>query len=827
MSGISCLIAQWEKTTSTQGLGGYADLPPRRHSSSTRPSSDLLANLPPPRRPSTGPVVGHRFRSAEDLELQLVAQAKKYTALVAERDAQIENERRALKETDMHHRDLIEELSGRNEELERDLADARRVIGRLGQEKDALRREKEEQATAYDMQWASKDVSSQERIQLQDRQISDLQNKLERATQSCNTEKVANSQYERRLGEMVDESRQHEQERKDWKREKGVLEEEKQRLLQEKDAAEALNAELLAATSKATEDRYMSPDAATSSKGVRGRDTLQQDSSSFASPGDDTTSSSSSEPMVEAPRKTTQGLLSALGNAVGFGSSRSPKSSPSPPRKSSSKTSKIQVGTSSASSSTAFSPPPRGSSSSVAVDELVRERDSLLAKVERQRAEGEKQRSTVNRLVLEIDGYQDQISVIQGDNKVLADLRSENEQLRQEVRVVKGRLSAASGHGNLEAENEELHRMYKKMEQQWLENKKDVDRLKAGEAKLKEELQTVQFRANDMTARQKPLEERVTELQGQVEYWRKHSETLEQKTKLANGRHITGGDIEEQPVSPSGSGGGSPQASTLTRIQHERERLMQKLDKLNKEQEDAQNALDKDRLIGDSMWLRDLPVAPSRESTMMTRKAEKAAAGHKFKIANLLEGEEITDSEGSERPSEQQSERSSTSPPKRVSSDSGIATTVPETEEGKELKKQAFRAVGKDDDVALGKIIRDLDCKIWLGWRNGGGDTLLKMADVRKREKTLHLLRKSMGVSELAQTERQLQEKDNVWVFRELNDPQPEQGSVKGVVPSESGDPKDYLVLVQYWSGKTKDEYIPAIRCRLMLNNSWEIPGAT
>lgn len=80
-----------------------------------------------------------------------------------------------------------------------------------------------------------------------------------------------------------------------------------------------------------------------------------------------------------------------------------------------------------------------------------------------------------------------------------------------------------------------------------------------------------------------------------------------------------------------------------------------------------------------------------------------------------------------------------------------------------------------------------------------------------------------MGVAELTSTERALEERDNVWVFRELGDPQPEQGTVKEVMRSENGDRKDDLVYVEYWDSKQKNAYVPAVRCRLMLNNNaWD-----
>ena len=78
-----------------------------------------------------------------------------------------------------------------------------------------------------------------------------------------------------------------------------------------------------------------------------------------------------------------------------------------------------------------------------------------------------------------------------------------------------------------------------------------------------------------------------------------------------------------------------------------------------------------------------------------------------------------------------------------------------------------------------------------------------------------------MGVSELVSKEK-LEEGDNVWVFRKLGDPQPEQATIKGVHPSDTGDTKDDQVYVEYWDSKSKNEYVPAVRCRRMLNNSWE-----
>lgn len=57
-----------------------------------------------------------------------------------------------------------------------------------------------------------------------------------------------------------------------------------------------------------------------------------------------------------------------------------------------------------------------------------------------------------------------------------------------------------------------------------------------------------------------------------------------------------------------------------------------------------------------------------------------------------------------------------------------------------EKKKVAFRTVGKDDVDELTDLLGNVDPKIWLKWTNGAGDTLLKMADLRKKEKSLWVI---------------------------------------------------------------------------------------
>lgn len=69
-------------------------------------------------------------------------------------------------------------------------------------------------------------------------------------------------------------------------------------------------------------------------------------------------------------------------------------------------------------------------------------------------------------------------------------------------------------------------------------------------------------------------------------------------------------------------------------------------------------------------------------------------------------------------------------------------SALEDTEGYVEQKKAAFRAVGRDDIAELAKALEDVEVQIWLTWLNGAGDTLLKMADTRKRDEALHWLRK-------------------------------------------------------------------------------------
>ncbi|CAD7970980.1 unnamed protein product [Amoebophrya sp. A120] len=630
----------------------------------------------------------------------------------------------------------------------------------------------------------------------------------------------------------------------------------------------------------------------------RGRETVQDDedeelrtsSSSSASSSEvesqdrtdeenlNSQTTESQQSSEQEGRKSGSSATSILGGLFSFGGSSS-STSTSRNRAGSGASTGLFGGTSSLSpekrnhKTSRFSPKSRLST----VDENAKLVSDLQAEVHRKTEEVTKQKRTVSNLTLELENAHGQISVIQVQNEEIDEIRKQNEKLLSEVKLARSKMNASQMSVlPLEEENEELRRRCAKAEAKWEEMEKE-------KKTLKQELQQSQFARNEALAQLKTMEKSLESLHGEVEYWKtKASEEVgaagKKRSKASNistsSEHLAGDD-QAQSLN-------SPQASTIARIQHEREQLMTKLDQLNKQQEDAQNALDKDRLIGDSMWLRDLPVASSARDTQQGS-SSKPKFKHEFKVANLLEGEELQEEHdkdelraangaghnvGSSASSSSSSLNklsgisptrnyaggattangttsgtaghtsssrspnggggaSSSSASKRSGSTTTAdhpTTTEPETEEIKQLKKQAFRAVGQDDEQTLKQILKQVgDCKIWLAWVNGGGDTLLKMADVRKRDKTLHLLRKSMGVAELVSNERQLQEKDNVWVFRELGDPQPEQATVKGVMPSETGDPKDSLIWVQYWSNKTKDEYIPAVRCRLMLNNSWEL----
>lgn len=147
--------------------------------------------------------------------------------------------------------------------------------------------------------------------------------------------------------------------------------------------------------------------------------------------------------------------------------------------------------------------------------------------------------------------------------------------------------------------------------------------------------------------------------------------------------------------------------------------------------------------------------------------------------------------------------------------------TNDEVEISWEEKKLVFRAVGQNNDWDLLEKLKDIKPKVWLKWKNGWGDTLLSMAESRKKDKALHTLRKIMGVWEFNSQDKILEPNDNVWVFRDLGEP-PEQATVKQVERVDEDDPKsETRVYVQFWDSKQKDEYVPAARCRVMLRNDY------
>ena len=322
---------------------------------------------------------------------------------------------------------------------------------------------------------------------------------------------------------------------------------------------------------------------------------------------------------------------------------------------------------------------------------------------------------------------------------------------------------------------------------------------------------------------------------------------------------------------------------SIARIQAEEQRLKDEMESIKREKNAAANALEMEVLLGDSQWVRDLggggsvgsSAAASPEVGLGTLGVDavpplhggspgdgfgdmsaRKSTGGELKVANLLDGEHLDAADaggggggGAARPSEQSvgafagmtsptnSVRGKPQAPKKPP----VQRVYPQLPNDKvaELKKTAFRSVGRDSSEDLEEALGDVDPNVWLHWANGAGDSLLKMADARKREKALHTLRKLMGVSDMNDDEKRLQPGDNVWVFRDLGEA-PEQATVKevhgyaedsdddddasgddGDEPKErkTGGGKEALIAVQYWDSRNQDQVVPAARCRLMLSN--------
>eukprot|EP00392_Amoebophrya_sp_AT5.2_P011149 g11224.t1 len=792
---VSSLIDQWERSSRVSARKSVDLGDPRNRRASARSGFGLAGD----------PEQLSRL-AAEQVE-------KKYVPLLAARDDEIGRLREELKRVEVRYREDVlkvkEEARSRLKAYRMQASDVSPQLKHLTSENMDLRRDLERRKRDFEI------VSEREHKRIAE--VNELQTALQETEQARaafeqrvieQTEEVrelrnveANvREYELRYRTLKEQYEQSEAARVHMQRERDAVHNELDHLRMMK--VDVGGGGAMSSSGGDHENRGDGRDANGSGR-KQGRETV------LSVDYQESSSSSSSEP--EENRRKSAGLGGLFGLPLPFGggggSSSSGRKSSSPGREKG-----------------RFSPHSRVSASERQLQEEL-----------------SRQKRMVSNLSQEVEQYQSQISVIQLDNEQFQELQRENKVLKKERDTIAQKLShSTTQQPALEEENQELRRRTETAEKRW----QDVKAVKEKEAR------SLADEVKKLTEEMKQARKERVDLQSQIDYWKKRA--VEGKPSL--------NDISTD-LADDGGGMNSPQASTIARIQQEREKLIGKLDKLNKRQEDAQNTLDKDRLIGDSMWLRNLPVATSAAPAS----ASKPRPKHQFKVANLLEGEELNLSGNDETASSSSSAQprsraagpagpSDTAifspdsnrparPPDpsdhgrqaKTSSPGGAPSAQPRDRppddadlppshnlsprELENLKKQAFRAVGRDDEEELLQLLKQVgSCKVWLSWVNGGGDTLLKMADLRKREKTLHLLRKSMGVAELVSTER-----DNIWVFRELGDPQPEQATVKGVMPSETGDPKDSLVFVEYWSGKIKDEYIPAVRCRLMLNNSWEI----
>jgi len=235
---------------------------------------------------------------------------------------------------------------------------------------------------------------------------------------------------------------------------------------------------------------------------------------------------------------------------------------------------------------------------------------------------------------------------------------------------------------------------------------------------------------------------------------------------------------------------------SMTTLAKTERKLMQKIQAVQTEKLKQEQEREKD-LMGGSLWVRDM-----QETVELPSKDRAPEAVENLLVTNLLDDDSTS-------PTRTNNTVDETSSPTNGDSLSEDLDTGAYT---KEFIQTAFKAVGRDDVVALRSILSDIPPISWLKWRNGAGDSLVKMADARKRATTLHELRKRMGTETV--DERQLIVGDHVWVFRNLGDPQPEQATILRI-------DEDGIVKVQYWSSRLKDGLENISRCRLMERRDW------
>jgi len=477
--------------------------------------------------------------------------------------------------------------------------------------------------------------------------------------------------------------------------------------------------------------------------------------------------------------------------------------------------------------------------------------------------------SVVGKLALEIDSLQAQLEHHQASSADLAEaqlelgnLRTENKSLQSKVKQLEMNSSVGS-----KEEMDEIFRLYTREKEKVSGLEKELRRARDAE-------QEALARANEWKDQVRRAEENAKIMQERAE--------AAEAAAVTNFPPLTASQSNISHTGSAGAltrgnsnmasdmpGGGSPVANnnaggsrSLVRIQAERTRAQADVERLNREEATLQAVADQELVLGDSRWLRNMPSATG--GTPGTTRPAAAAGGCRdstVKVTNLLAEEEDREtlqhtSGGTRRGTvsggqqagvgSSASSVSSTAPsPVRSMRTAARATVQPDgrtpaaalaalasgpglgasgsgvDETSDETRKSAFRAVGRDDVVALSEALTGVDPGNWLQWINGAGDGLLKMADARKREKTLHFLRKRMGVSDLISAERRLVSGDNVWVFRQLGDLQPEQATVRALTEDEK-DSKDDLVTVEFWASKAGTEVVPAVRCRLMLQAAWQ-----
>jgi len=130
-----------------------------------------------------------------------------------------------------------------------------------------------------------------------------------------------------------------------------------------------------------------------------------------------------------------------------------------------------------------------------------------------------------------------------------------------------------------------------------------------------------------------------------------------------------------------------------------------------------------------------------------------------------------------------------TSPPLPEEKEAGSYWSAEELES---LRLQAFKAVVKDDTVALADILAKVPSDTWSGWQNKAARDLLTLAQERRSPASYSMMAKELGILQERKGES-FEERETVWVLL----PGEVQARHATVLEDTSADATE--VLVEFW----------------------------